>query len=184
MNKKPQDDLRYKKTERLIQQTFRELLKEKEYSQISVQELARQAEINRKTFYLHYSSMDELLLKMQFDIINRFLTPIKNTKLPDDLEKVVRICYELAESTDALDEKILNSKGYLRAENPYAQNAAVICFNEERLNYHSGETPFLTAYINGCMTELYLEWVKNGRKEPLEDIIRLTIRLIRHGLEG
>ncbi|MCM1325885.1 MAG: TetR family transcriptional regulator [Bacteroidales bacterium] len=184
MNKKPQDDLRYKKTERLIQQTFRELLKEKEYSQISVQELARQAEINRKTFYLHYSSMDELLLKMQFDVLNRFLTPIKDTKLPDDLEKVVRICYEFAESADALDEKILNSKGCLPVENPYTENSTVICFNEERLSYRSGETPFLTAYINGCMTEIYRAWVKNGRKEPMEDIIRLTIRLIRHGLEG
>ena len=63
--RKPQDDLRYQKTERLIQQTFRELMGEMDYLQISIQKLADRAQINRKTFYLHYSSIDELLLKMQ-----------------------------------------------------------------------------------------------------------------------
>lgn len=53
MKKKTQDDLRFRKTERLIQQTFRELLKEKDYFHISIQELASRAEINRNIFYLH-----------------------------------------------------------------------------------------------------------------------------------
>ena len=55
--RKPQDDLRYQKTERLIQQTFRELMGEMDYLQISIQKLADRAQINRKTFYLHYSSI-------------------------------------------------------------------------------------------------------------------------------
>ena len=93
MKRKPQDDLRYIKTERLIQQTFRDLLKEKDYFQISIQELASRAEINRNTFYLHYPSMDALLLRMQTDMINRFLEPIRDARLPHDLEKVVHNCY-------------------------------------------------------------------------------------------
>lgn len=184
MDRKPQDDLRYKKTERLIQQTFRTLLQEKDYSQISIQELARQAEINRKTFYLHYSSLDELLLHMQRGVINRFLAPVKGAKLPDDLEKVVRNCYELSEAADALDEKILNSKGRLPVENPYDGNHMVISFDTDRLRYGADESLFLAAYINGCMAELYRAWVWNGRKEPMEDMIQLTIRLILHGLLG
>ncbi len=38
--RKPQDDLRYQKTEALIQRTFRELLGEMDYPQITIQKLA------------------------------------------------------------------------------------------------------------------------------------------------
>lgn len=182
MNRKPQDDLRYRKTERLIQQTFRELLKEKDYFQISIQELAARAEINRNTFYLHYPSMDALLLKMQTDVINRFLEPIRDAKLPDDLEKVVRNCYEFSLSSDALDEKILNCKGHFPIDTSDTNNYAVLKFNENNFNYEAKTYPILLAYINGCLTEIYKYWIKSEQKEPMEDMIQLTLRLISHGL--
>lgn len=182
MNRKPQDDLRYRKTERLIQQTFRELLKEKEYCQISIQELSARAEINRNTFYLHYPSMDALLHKMQTDVINRFLEPIRDAKLPDDLEKVVRNCYEFSLSSDALDEKILNSKGHFPIDTSDTNNYAVLSFHKKNLNYDSKSYPVLLAYINGCLTEIYKYWITSGQKEPMEDMIQLTLRLISHGL--
>ena len=182
MNRKPQDDLRYRKTERLIQQTFRELLKEKDYFQISIQELAARAEINRNTFYLHYPSMDALLLKMQTDVINRFLEPIRDAKLPDDLEKVVRNSYEFSLSSDTLDEKILNSKGHFPIDTSDTNNYAVLKFNDENFNYEAKTYPILFAYINGCLTEIYKCWIKSGQKEPMEDMIQLTLRLISHGL--
>lgn len=184
MKRKPQDDLRYRKTERLIQQTFRELLKEKDYFQISIQELASRAEINRNTFYLHYPSMDALLLKMQADVINRFLEPVKEARLPDDLEKVVRNCFESSLSFDVLDEKILNSKGHFPIDTSDTNNYIILKFNESYVNFSPDKHPVLLTYMNGCMTEIYKYWIKNGQKEPAEDMIQLTLRLLTHGLLG
>lgn len=184
MKRKPKDDLRYIKTERLIQQTFRDLLKEKDYFQISIQELASRAEINRNTFYLHYPSMDALLLRMQTDVINRFLEPIRDARLPDDLEKVVRNCYEFSLSSDALDEKILNSKGHFPIDTSDINNYAVLRFNDKNLNYDSKTYPVLLAYINGCLTEIYKYWIKSGQKESVEEMVQLTLRLISHGFSG
>ena len=182
MKRKPQDDLRYRKTERLIQQTFREMLKEMDYFQISIQELASRAEINRNTFYLHYPSMDALLLRMQRDVINRFLEPIRDAVLPNDLEKVVRNCYEFSLTSDVLDEKILNSRGHFPIDTSETNNYTVLKFSAEYLNYAPQTHPVLLAYINGCLTEIYKFWIKNGQKEPVEDMIQLTLRLISHGL--
>lgn len=66
MKREPQSDLRYIKTENLIQETFRSMLREMDYPQITIRELTRRAMINRKTFYLHYSSLDELLGKLSY----------------------------------------------------------------------------------------------------------------------
>lgn len=184
MKRKPQDDLRYRKTERLIQQTFRELLKEKDYFQISIQELASRAEINRNTFYLHYPSMDALLLKMQADVINRFLEPVKEARLPDDLEKVVRNCFESSLSFDVLDEKILNSKGHFPIDMSDTNNYIILKFNESYVNFSPDKYPILLVYLNGCLTEIYKYWIKNGQKEPVEDMVQLTLRLLTRGLLG
>lgn len=39
-----------------------------DYTQINIKELSERAMINRKTFYLHYNSLDELLGKMQLEL--------------------------------------------------------------------------------------------------------------------
>lgn len=55
-----QNDLRVKKTKKAIHNTFMELLKTKPVSKISVTELAKTAEINKATFYLHYKDIFDL----------------------------------------------------------------------------------------------------------------------------
>ena len=49
-------DLRVRRTLKAIRSAFYELVLTKNYSDISITELTDLAEINRKTFYLHYSS--------------------------------------------------------------------------------------------------------------------------------
>lgn len=180
--RKPQNDLRYQKTEALIQKTFREMLAEMDYQQITIQELSLRAQINRKTFYLHYASMDDLLRRMQADTLKRFLEPIKDAKFPGDLEKIVRNCYEFSESSDKLDEKILNSKGHCPIADTQIESGDIPCFDGKYARYPLERRLYLMVYINDCLTGIYRQWVKGGRKEPMEDMIQLTIHLISHGL--
>ncbi len=54
-------DLRVRRTLRSIRQAFYTLIMEKSFSEISITELTELAEVNRKTFYLHYTSLDDLI---------------------------------------------------------------------------------------------------------------------------
>jgi AcrR family transcriptional regulator len=54
------DDPRVKRTRKLIQQAFFELLAEKSFHQISVQDIAERATVNRTTFYAHFEDKYEL----------------------------------------------------------------------------------------------------------------------------
>ena len=49
MKRESQNDLRYIKTESLIQNTFKAMLLEMDYSQITIRKLVERAQINRKT---------------------------------------------------------------------------------------------------------------------------------------
>lgn len=62
------DEKKTRKTDRrtlytrmVIKDAMLELLAEKDYGDITVADLCRQAEINRGTFYLHYSNISEVL---------------------------------------------------------------------------------------------------------------------------
>lgn len=60
MEKRPLDK-RVVRTRAAIDEAFDHLLDMMPYSKITVSAIAREANINRKTFYLHYSSVDDLL---------------------------------------------------------------------------------------------------------------------------
>lgn len=67
-------DARTIKTKQRIQETLHQMIMQYKYGQVTVSELARQAKINRKTFYLHYdtieSAFDELATNMAHKIGN------------------------------------------------------------------------------------------------------------------
>lgn len=53
-------DRRILKTKKAVRAAFSALLKEKNISQITVSELAEKADIDRRTFYLHYSAVSDI----------------------------------------------------------------------------------------------------------------------------
>jgi AcrR family transcriptional regulator len=61
--KEESEDLRVRRTRKLIQQAFRELTVEKGFSTITVQDIADRAMVNRSTFYRHYLDKYDLLEK-------------------------------------------------------------------------------------------------------------------------
>jgi AcrR family transcriptional regulator len=60
-NEETKIDPRVKRTQALIQRSFGELLAEKSFQSITVQDITQRAEINRATFYAHYSDKFALL---------------------------------------------------------------------------------------------------------------------------
>ena len=112
MNQTPKQDLRFIKNEREIRKIFREMMAETDYSHITIKELTARAQINRKTFYLHYPSLDHLLASLQFEIMDPTFRMISETTFPDDVEKIIQHSFRLMAALDPVDKKILSAKGH------------------------------------------------------------------------
>lgn len=63
-------DLRIGRTQKLLQDAFLDLMREEPFEEITVTQIAEKAMINRKTFYAHYGTKQQLYDAMTFHIID------------------------------------------------------------------------------------------------------------------
>ena len=72
------------RTRKAIRQAFLTLMQETEYQKITITGIAREADIDRKTFYLHYQSVEDLA----------------NEIVQDEADRIVRTCLDSLENSD------------------------------------------------------------------------------------
>lgn len=65
-------DRRVERTRELLQKALIELIAERGYDAITIQDIVDHANIGRTTFYLHYSSKDELFMSCHEAIMSQF----------------------------------------------------------------------------------------------------------------
>ena len=80
-------DRRITKTKKSIQDAYFSMIMEKNSPKISITELAARANIDRKTFYLHYETTDDIIREFKEDKINQLVDMLeKNNYFANPLE--------------------------------------------------------------------------------------------------
>ncbi|WP_179151998.1 TetR/AcrR family transcriptional regulator [Oceanobacillus senegalensis] len=77
------EDRRIQKTKKTIKKAFIELLNEKNFGEVSVNDIAKRADINRGTFYLHYQDKFDLFEKYVDELLNELISKIKISNLEE-----------------------------------------------------------------------------------------------------
>lgn len=115
--KNAKEDRRVRRTQKLLKESLVELMSEKEFKDITIKEVTERADLNRGTFYLHYSDTYELLKSMENDVLNDFqdlITDYLRSEQVDSLMPVllpiihyivenVEICTNLFENNSSGD---------------------------------------------------------------------------------
>lgn len=73
---KVKDDVRYSKADYAIRQAFLGLLEKKNYNKISVKDIIETASVNRSTFYAHYLDKEDLMEKIQLDLMDELINSL------------------------------------------------------------------------------------------------------------
>ncbi len=69
------------RSKKLIRQAFLKILQKKDPSEISITEIVNEANINRATFYAHYSCLKDLLDEIENEVIDKMMNLLKNFEL-------------------------------------------------------------------------------------------------------
>ena len=85
------------RSRRFIRQAFLDLLREKRVEKITVTDIVNRADINRSTFYAHYTDVKALIEEIQYEIINRSISLIKETDFLELLKSPIPFLRKLIE---------------------------------------------------------------------------------------
>ena len=182
------EDLRLQRTINSIYHAFEELICEKEYPKITVKELAQRAQINKKTFYRYYPTLDDLLHEMQAQYAKEFIEEVKDYRYPDDLDKEIAAFFEFSAKQGEAYDRITVSAG----------DSSYTGIRREMINevMHKtwGQSPsfnlmsdwqkqFLFTFVESTGLDIYRAWVLSDKKEPLEQVIKQAQSLMTGGIK-
>lgn len=179
-------DLRVRKTREAIKNAFKEMICEMTAEKITVKELSDRARIHRKTFYLHYTSIEALYQDIMSEIADGYYAEIEKIPLPYSHEQINRVFFEYYAKQDKFVERLICEPSY----RPFCDklHAATLRHNLERHNPYSKFTPEQQNMINMFLVvsslELYRQWIAGRKKMPLEEVIELSGKLLEHGISG
>ena len=183
---KRNEDLRVVKTIEGIKTAFEELICEKDYEKITVKELCDRARINKKTFYHYYETLDALLSEMQVELSAGYIERIKDYNLPEDLDKVNREFFVFSADQGLAYEKITCSGTYhsIRDEMVADVNDAGWGKSKKYQKLSDYEKKLLMGFVNNAVLTAYRQWIDDGKKMPLEDVIEMTNKIVLGGVNG
>lgn len=157
---------RAQRTREQLQQALTELLTERGYDAIRVQDITERANVGRTTFYAHFRSKEDLYLQAHFEVVARLgqdsLT-MDQLLAADPPEYLVKLFEFIAqERTTELNLALSKDANVIFRE--MRQHAAVIerCLREAFRDEHS-QIPFsvLANYLGGAQFSLAWWWMES-----------------------
>lgn len=178
------EDLRVQKTILAIQETFKGMICEMDYEKITVKELCSRAKINKKTFYSYYPSLDDLTAELQGMMSQGYLKKIADYKIPEDLDKINREFFLYSVSQGEVYEKITCNANYGAIRNKMIGNVMASTWEKASLIQllDAPRRNILLRFIQTASVEIYCQWVADGKKIPLDQIIEISNQLLCAGV--
>lgn len=163
-------DLRTLRTKKAIKDAFLQLIQEKEFSTITIQNISDKAIINRGTFYLHYLDKYDLLEKLTqevFDELNHSISPssyIEATKINENsLKTVLQHTFESVGHHIEFYKAILGENGIVTIQRQLHQCIKSKFKSEfSALSIHEHITcEFLSQFTTSALIGMITWWVES-----------------------
>jgi AcrR family transcriptional regulator len=173
-------DRRIQKTRQLIMNTFRELLTEKGFEKITINDIAERANINRGTVYLHYADKFDLLDKCVETYVVQLLSCCDNSDDTNLNADAFQSVFEHLEKNFTIYHLLLNNEGIgffrNRLYTTIAQIVAdVVYIQPENSAFSNGATiHFLTSGFIGVLEW----WINNSMPCTIQEITEQLIFLL------
>lgn len=188
-------DKRIIRSRAAIMQAFEKLLLEKPISDITVSAIAREAGIDRKTFYVHFGTVDGLLDAIAEDAVNSIVDMV-NEKTGDHIEDITTAQEAIATFFSILNEAICHN---MLLNRRIIENIPLEDFMtriRKPLEYRLRERQYLPESLVDDMYDYYLSfmlcgiigiyrsWAMSDGSIPLERVSAVANELSLYGLSS
>lgn len=183
-------DKRALRTQKAIKEAFEALVVERPLAEITVKLLAETADINRKTFYLHYDSINDLLNAYTIRISDRLVTILKKRSFKQVIYEQAGYFFdhlqEVLHEHDAFAHALLSNDDYSQFTQKITHNVTDQLAEIIQHAYHmNDQDATITAHfmVDNTLSLLQLSLRKPGLLTTAE-LRGYVIRLNKNGLSS
>lgn len=179
------NDARFIKTEKKIVETFKEMVIEMNFESITVKELTSRAKINRKTFYLHYSTIEDLIKSVEKKYCEEYIKYIDGLDIFHDYHEIIKRFYLFHQQNGKFMDKLTCDPNYEYIRNQMINEVKKSYINTsifEGLDKH--KLNIAINYMHSTTLSLYKVWVNDKKSIPILEMIDLNYNLVINGLNG
>ena len=175
-------DLRVRRTLTAVRKAFDELVLDSSYREISITDLTEKAGINRKTFYLHYTSLDDLVEEVEEEVTKDILSQIGSYAEALDLKGCITSFYQYMESCNKVQKKLMCDESYTFFYNAVTDN--VLKSDEFSKFFTKTKYPTIVRSYTKCITSIYKDWLSSGKKVDFNVLTEIASGLVEKGYSG
>ena len=181
-------DRRVLRTKKNIRQAFLHLLSEKSLSQITVKELSDLADINRKTFYMYYSNIEDIFAELEDELVLKLVHVFEK----ELFQKEMFDSYSFFENLNRTIQediglyRILNHSDLLPHLIQRAKNALIeVFFRKYNISADSDNERYIlyAEYAASGILSMYTKWFSRDFHMSLEELTRIAAEITLYGLQ-
>lgn len=173
-------------TKKLFAEALKEIVVQKSFSKVTVSELIRACNVNRKTFYYHFTDVYDLL---KWTLEQEAIDVVKKFDLIVDYEEVILFVMDYIEKNDVFLRNIYHSVGIDDLKRffytDFIEIITSIIKQIETVNKvtlpKEFET-FLSCFYTEAIAGTLLEWIVNKEKYDRQQTIDYISVIFRTGL--
>lgn len=180
-------DRRVRKTRMQLRDGLAELMREKSIKEITVKELVEEVDINRSTFYLHYSDIYDMMEKVENELIENIEEVIDKHPVSPFGEKsfsFIEDMFAILSENKKICTALLGPNGDMtflhRIEDMIYEHSMKVL----RETYPQKVQELVYSYafcMSGCVG-LIKTWLKEEQGESPQEMAKLTFQLIMNTL--
>ena len=177
------DDLRVRRTRKMLRDAFITLVLEEGFEAITVNMLAERAMINRATFYRHYADKYELAERVYADLTAEYMASVQTLDATDPVDGWTLLFAHVAEYADfylALLSGIPHFQERVRdqIEVQLHQVFSGMGLNEAQVDM---PLPLSLRYLAAAQMGVVQWWLETGRAIPARQMAQYLLQLHAHG---
>lgn len=173
-------DLRIIKSEKSIRNAFLELMKEKGYANITITDIAKKAMINRKTFYMHYETKENLyntITDELLEILNPTLEKIQHLSGNEQRKYITELLVLIKENKDIFNT-FFNDKTNSEFLNKLKKKFNYELISKTHIEEKTKDTYFTFEILSEAYFSLFMtlvQWWVNTSDIPANEVIDMII---------
>lgn len=175
------EDRRVKMTKRMLKDALTKMLGSEDIYHVSIRELCERADVNRTTFYKHYSNQFDLLADMENDMLV-FLSDTIREYAADPARIIETTCRYMEEHLEFGRLIVNNNVDPLFPQRLFSMD---VIREAALLNYGGMENEKLQEYLFNYIIygayRIFCLWLNKDQRESPEEISLLLMRLIKQG---